>query len=320
VIVDSAVYVNGHRFAGEISLDQTYEASRKPGCFAWIGLHEPTEEEFDAVRREFELHELAVEDAIKAHQRPKLELYGDILFLVLKTARYTDDGVEFGEILAFVGDGFIVSVRHGDFELHGVRVELEKRPDLLSHGPLAALYGIVDRVVDAYLPVIDELDSDIREVEIQVFSPDRDNPAARIYGLNRTVLQLHQAVSPLFPVVDGLAGGVQGHVPEAMRPYFRDVRDHLFRVAGRIHEFRDLLTNVLTANMSQASFRQNEDVRKISAWAAIVAVPTLITGIYGMNFEHMPELTWRVGYPLALGTMAAICLALYAQFRKSGWL
>jgi magnesium transporter len=320
VIVDSAVYVNGHRFAGEISLDQTYEASRKPGCFAWIGLHEPTEAEFDAVRREFDLHELAVEDAIKAHQRPKLELYGDMLFLVLKTARYTHDGVEFGEILAFVGDGFVISVRHGDFELHAVRVELEKRPDLLSHGPLAALYGIVDRVVDAYLPVIDELDSDIREVEIDVFSPERGNPAARIYGLNRAVLQLHQAVSPLFPVVDGLAGGVQGHVPETMRPYFRDVHDHLFRVAGRIHEFRDLLTNILTANMSQASFRQNEDVRKISAWAAIIAVPTLITGIYGMNFEHMPELTWRVGYPLALSLMAGICLALYWQFRRSGWL
>jgi magnesium transporter len=320
VIVDSAVYVNGHRYAGDIALDETYEASRKPGCFAWIGLHEPTAEEFEAVRREFELHELAVEDAIKAHQRPKLEIYGDTLFLVLKTARYTEDGVEFGEILVFVGDGFIISVRHGDFPLHEVRVSLEKRPDLLTHGPVAALYGIVDRVVDAYQPVIEELDSDIREVEIQVFSPERENPAARIYRLNRVVLQLHQAVSPLHPVIDSLAGGVHGLVPESIRPYFRDVHDHLLRITGRIHEFRDLLANILTANMTQASFRQNEDVRKISAWAAIIAVPTLISGIYGMNFEHMPELTWRFGYPVALSLMAGICLALYGQFRKSGWL
>jgi magnesium transporter len=320
VIVDSAVYVNGHRYAGDISLEETYEASRKQGCFAWIGLHEPTEEEFEAVRREFDLHELAVEDAIKAHQRPKVEIFGDTIFLVLKTAAYADDRVDFGEILVFVGEGFIVSVRHGDFPLHEVRVNLEKRPDLLAHGPMAALYGIVDRVVDAYQPVIEELDSDIREVEIKVFSPERANPAARIYGLNRAVLQLYQAVSPLRPVVDLLEGGVQGLVPESIRPYFRDIHDHLLRVAGRIHEFRDLLANILTANMTQAGFRQNEDVRKISAWAAIIAVPTLISGIYGMNFEHMPELAWRLGYPLAVLVMIGIGLALYAQFRRSGWL
>ena len=320
MIVDSAVYVNGHRYAGEIPLEETYEASRKQGCFAWIGLHEPTEDEFDAVRREFGLHELAVEDAIKAHQRPKLEVYGDSLFVVLKTARYAEDSVEFGEILVFVGDGFVISVRHGDFPLHEVRVNLEKRADLLAHGPVAALYGIVDRVVDAYLPVIEELDSDIRQVEIQVFSPERENPAPRIYRLNRAVLELYQAVFPLDPVVDNLGGGVHELVPEGIRPYFRDVHDHVLRVAARIHEFRDLLANVLTANMTQAGFRQNEDVRKISAWAAIIAVPTLITGIYGMNFEHMPELTWRLGYPLALTLMASLCLALYWQFRRSGWL
>ena len=320
VIVDSAVYVNGRRHAGEIPLEETYEASRKPGCFAWIGLHEPTEQELEAVRREFELHELAVEDAIKAHQRPKLEIYADTLFLVLKTARYKEDGVEFGEILVFVGEGFLISVRHGDFQLHEVRLELEKRPDLLTQGPMAALWGIVDRVVDAYEPVIEELDADIREVEIQVFSPDRDNPAARIYRLNRVVLELHQAVSPLDPVVDNLASGVQQLVPEPIRPYFRDVHDHLLRVTGRVQEFRELLASILTANMSQASFRQNEDVRKISAWAAIIAVPTLMSGIYGMNFDHMPELSWRFGYPLVIALMAGICFALYAQFRRSGWL
>ena len=319
MIVDSAVYVNGHRHAGDIPLEETYEASRKQGCFAWIGLHEPTEDEFEAVRREFGLHELAVEDAIKAHQRPKLEVYGETLFLVLKTAEYEADRIRFGEILLFAGEGFIISVRHGDFPLHEVRTEMERRPDLLAHGPVAAVYAIVDRVVDAYGPVIEELDTDIREVEIEVFSPDRANPAARIYRLNRSVLQLYQAVTPLRPSVDDLARGLH-LIPDEMRPYFRDVDDHLLRVTASIREFRELLTQILSANITQASFRQNEDVRKISAWAAIIAVPTLISGIYGMNFEHMPELGWRVGYPLALLLMVGLCLALYGQFRRSGWL
>jgi magnesium transporter len=319
MIVDSAVYVNGHRHAGDIPLEETYEASRKQGCFAWIGLHEPTEDEFEAVRREFGLHELAVEDAIKAHQRPKLEVYGETLFLVLKTAEYEADRIRFGEILLFAGDGFIISVRHGDFPLHEVRIDMERRPDLLAHGPIAAVYAIVDRVVDAYGPVIEELDTDIREVEIEVFSPDRANPAPRIYRLNRSVLQLYQAVTPLRPSVDDLARGLH-LIPDEMRPYFRDVDDHLLRVTASIREFRELLTQILSANITQASFRQNEDVRKISAWAAIIAVPTLISGIYGMNFEHMPELGWRVGYPLALLLMVGLCLALYGQFRRSGWL
>ena len=277
-------------------------------------------DEFEAVRREFGLHELAVEDAVKAHQRPKLELYGDTLFLVLKTVQYAPDEVSFGEILVFVGDGFIISVRHGDFPLHEVRVQMERRSDLLAHGATAALYAIVDRVVDAYVPVEGELDADIREVEGEVFSPGRANPAERIYRLNRTVLQLHQAVAPLRPVVDDLARGLHPLVPQQMRPYFRDVDDHLQRVTASIREFRELLAQILSANSTQASFRQNEDVRKISAWAAIIAVPTLISGIYGMNFDNMPELTWRVGYPLVLSLMAAVCLLLYWRFRRSGWL
>jgi magnesium transporter len=174
--------------------------------------------------------------------------------------------------------------------------------------------------VDAYGPVIEELDTDIREVEIEVFSPDRANPAARIYRLNRSVLQLYQAVTPLRPSVDDLARGLQRLIPDELRPYFRDVDDHLLRVTASIREFRELLTQILSANITQASFRQNEDVRKISAWAAIIAVPTLISGIYGMNFEHMPELTWRVGYPLAILLMVGCCLALYGRFRRSGWL
>ncbi len=320
MIVDSAVYVNGHRYAGDLPLEETYEASRKQGCFAWIGLHEPTEEEFDAVRREFGLHELAVEDAIKAHQRPKVEVYGDTLFTVLKTAHLVDEDLVLGEVLVFVGDTFIITVRHGDTDLHRVRLTLEGRPDLLAHGPTAALWGILDKVTDDYLPLIQELEARVQVLEQEVFSPSHGDASAQIYRLKRTVLEVHQAVTPLEGPVDGLAGGMYPVVPEQMRPYFRDVHDHLLREMGRIIEIRELLTSILTANLTQASFRQNADVRKISAWAAIIAVPTAIAGIYGMNFEHMPELEWRFGYPLVLAVIACVCLALYWRFRRAGWL
>ena len=308
MIVDYAVYRDGQRVEEQLALDQLFEHSRDQNSFAWIGLHEPTPEEFDAVRREFDLHELAVEDAVNAHQRPKLEKYDDSVFIVLKTASYSEDHLEFGEILIFVGEGFLVTVRHGDSALHDVRERMEQRPDLLRPGPSAAVYAIFDRVVDDYPPVVDELESDIQEVEIQVFSPSAERPTARIYALNRAVLRLAQAALPLEAAMEMLSSGLHP-VPDDMRPYFRDVHDHLLRIRS-----------ILQANITQASFRQNEDVRKISAWAAIIAVPTLITGIYGMNFDHMPELTWRVGYPLTIAVMIAACVALYWRFRRSGWL
>jgi magnesium transporter len=322
VLVDCAVYEAGRRRPGELKLQDAYEACRRDGTFAWIGLFEPTEEEFESVQREFDLHELAIEDAIKAHQRPKLEVYGDSLFLVLKTARWRSESesIDFGEILLFIGDGFLVSVRHGETELHDVRLGLERRPDLLRMGEGAALHAIVDRVVDDYEPVVDRLDQAISDVEAEVFSPSRTNPAERIYRLKRAVLELDAAVVPLLEPVSLLASGVYPQVPEELRTYFRDVEDHLRRVATRVREYRDLLTSVLTANLTQFSVRQNEDVRRISAWAAIIAVPTAIAGIYGMNFEHMPELTWTFGYPLVLILIAAACVALYWRFRKTGWL
>jgi magnesium transporter len=322
VLVDCAVYEEGRRRSGRLALEDAYEACRRDGSFAWIGLYEPTEDEFESVRREFDLHELAVEDAIKAHQRPKLEVYGDSLFLVLKTARWRDEteSIEFGEILLFIGDGFLVSVRHGETELHDVRLRLERRPDLLRLGEAAALHAIVDRVVDDYEPVVQCLDTAIKEVETQVFSPAGGNPAERIYNLKRAVLELDGSVSPLLEPVHLLAAGAYPHVPEELRTYFRDVEDHLRRLATRIREYRDLLTSVLTANLTQFSVRQNADVRRISAWAAIIAVPTMIAGVYGMNFEHMPELGWTFGYPLVLTLIALACLALYWRFRKTGWL
>jgi magnesium transporter len=321
VIVDMALYENGVRRAGDVDLEQAYEACRKPEVFAWIGLHEPTEAEFDSVRREFDLHELAVEDAIKAHQQPKIEVFDDSLLVVLKTARYEEEGdqVELGEILVFVGDGFVISVRHGEMPLHDVRLRLEERPDLLKLGPGAAMYGIIDRVVDGYGPVIAALDYDIRQVEAEVFS-EAVNPAERIYKLKREVLELHGAIAPLVDPVERAERGEFDFVSEELRPYLRDVKDHLVRYSREVDGFRELLTSILSANLTQVSVQQNEDVRKISAYAAIIAVPTLISGIYGMNFEHMPELGWRVGYPLAIGLMAVVCLLLYRAFRRAGWL
>ena len=322
MIVDSAVYEHGRRRAEQVPLEDTYEQCREDGVFAWIGLHEPNEEEFDSVRREFDLHELAVEDAIEAHQRPKLELYGDSLFLVLKTARWVgaEETIEFGEILLFVGKDFIVSVRHGETALHEVRLEIEQRPDLLAHGPSAALYAIVDRVVDDYEAVLEELDTAIGETETDVFSPARSNPAARIYQLKRAVLDLHAAIVPLVPATERLAAGELPLIDPDLSPYFRDVNDHVLRAAVQLQAFRELLTSVLTANLTQVSVQQNDDVRKISAWVAIIAVPTAIAGIYGMNFEHMPELGWRFGYPLVLVVIALACLLLYWRFRRVGWL
>jgi magnesium transporter len=317
-----ALYENGVRRPGEVDLEQMYEACRRPECFAWIGLHEPTEEEFDSVRREFGLHELAVEDAIEAHQRPKLEVYRDSLFMVLKTARYVEGGpaVETGEIQVFIGEGFIITARHGETKLHDVRLQLEQRPDFLRLGPGAALHAIIDRVVDDYGPVVEALDRDVRNLEAEVFSERRGDLTQRIYGLKREVLELYDAVAPLNEPLERIERLTFPLIPKKLWPYFRDVKDHVLRYVREVDGFRELLTSMLAANLTQASVRQNEDVRKISAWAAIIAVPTLITGIYGMNFEHMPELGWTVGYPLAVAVMAAVSFGLYHKFKRSGWL
>jgi magnesium transporter len=325
MIVDCAVYENGERRQGNLDLDQAYEASRSGdgSAFVWIGLREPTSAEFDAVAREFYLHELAVEDAIKAHQRPKIEEYDHTLFIVLKTAEYHDDSetVEIGEINLFVGEGFLISVRHGGpSPLDGVRRTIESRPDLLRCGPGAVMHAIVDRVVDDYAPVLAGIEDDIEEVEEQVFSPDRGNPTERIYKLKREVLHMHKATAPLIDPLAALARGDVAHVHEDIREYFRDVYDHVARANDGVENMREMLNGILDANTAQVSVRQNEDVRKISAWVAIIAVPTMVAGIYGMNFEHMPELKWELGYPAALLVMLAVCTFLYRYFKRVGWL
>jgi magnesium transporter len=325
MIVDCAVYEDGRRRAEQVDLEQAYEASRSSdgSAFVWIGLREPTPEEFDAVAREFYLHELAVEDAIKAHQRPKIEDYDDTLFIVLKTARYHDDSetVEIGEINLFVGDGFLISVRHGGpSPLDGVRKQIESRPDLLRCGPGSVMHAIVDRVVDDYEPVLAGIEDDIEEVEEQVFSPERGNVTERIYKLKREVLSMHRATAPLIDPLEKLARGDMPHVHEDIREYFRDVYDHVERANDAVNSMREMLNGVLDANTAQVSVRQNEDMRKISAWVGIAAVPTLLAGIWGMNFQHMPELTWSFGYPMALLVIASVMTTLYVLFKRAGWL
>jgi magnesium transporter len=323
VIVDCAIYQEGERRAGPASLEQAYQASRSGEAFVWIGLYEPSGEEFDSLQREFDLHELAVEDAIHAHQRPKLEVYDETIFVVLKTARYVDpeEVVELGEILIFLGEGFIITVRHGEASsLHDVRVALEGDTDRLRCGPGAVLHGILDRVVDDYQPAVEGLAQDIEQVEAQVFSTDRQNPAERIYKLKREVLEFSRGVSPLITPVERLAMGEFDVVHSEIQTYFRDVVDHLMRVNEQIDSYRDLLTSVLSANLTQVGVRQNEDMRKISAWVAIAAVPTMIAGIYGMNFRHMPELGWTLGYPAVIAFMITVCSLLYWRLRKAGWL
>jgi magnesium transporter len=322
-IVDLAVYKDGKR-SDDVSLDQAFEACTVPGALVWIGLYEPTDEEFDAVRREFGLHPLAVEDAMKGHQRPKLEVYGeDQLFLVLKTARYFEpDTLEFGEILMFVGDQYVVTVRHGKASpLHDVRTKLEQQPDMLRCGTGSIMYAILDKVVDDYTPVLTNLDVDITELEAEAFG---DEPAPglteRIYRLKRQVINLHRALAPLTEPLGRLTDGRYPQVHEDLRPYFRDVYDHQLRAVQTADQYRELLTSILEANLTQVSVRQNEQMRAISAVAAIVAIPTLIAGIYGMNFRHMPELGWRFGYPAAVAGMVLLCVGLYLYFKRIKWL
>jgi magnesium transporter len=323
LIVDCAVYQQGERRAGELKVSEAFDACQQDGAFVWLGLYEPTEDEFESVRREFSLHELAVEDAVKGHQRPKLEVYDDTLLVVLKPVRYIDseEAIETGEILLFVNKAFVVSVRHGEASALGaLRRRLDQRPDLLKHGPGAVLYAITDRVVDDYGPAADGLERDIDEIEGEVFSPDRSNPAERIYKLEREVLEFQRAVAPLVDPLNRLTAGNSELVRGELQSYFRDVQDHLLRVVQRVDSFRELLSSILQANLTQVQVRQNEDMRKVTAWVAILAVPTMVAGIYGMNFEHIPELKWTYGYPAVLTVILVTCIILYRRFREAGWL
>ncbi|NVI91318.1 magnesium and cobalt transport protein CorA [Actinomadura sp. BRA 177] len=323
VIVDKAIYAGGTRRDIDGDISDAFDLARADGdCFLWIGLFEPGEDEFDLVKEELSLHPLAAEDAVSAHQRPKMERYDDTLFVVLKTLSYIDEtsDIEVGEIMVFLGRDFVVTVRHGAGNPLGpVRQRLEDDPELLGHGATAVLYAVCDEVVDRYGLVAHEVEVDIIGLERAVFDPGARDVTADIYSLKREVLEFRSAEDPLVPVLQEI---VKGRVAEcgSTREYFRDVLDHLLRVDGQVDAHNELLNSVLNAHLALLGKRQNEDMRKISAWAAIIAVPTAIAGIYGMNFDRMPELHWAWSYPAVLVVMAVVCVLLFRRLRKSGWL
>jgi magnesium transporter len=342
-VVDNAIYIDGKRAVVPDSLGQTFEALHSCPSnahnFAWIGMLRPDEAEIRAVAKEFDLHALAVEDTINAHQRPKLEQYGDVLFVVLRPARYVDqiEEVEIGEVHLFLGPDFVITVRHAaEPDLGEVRTRLEADPQLLSQGPNAVLYAVLDKVVDDYGPVLEGLQTDIDQIEVQVFDGD-PNVSRRIYQLSREVIDFQRAVDPLADLLDGLRATLKQRAEGTdleLRRNLRDVADHATRVIERLAGFRELLTNILQVNaalvgqrqneemtrMTEAGFEQNEQVKRISSWAAIFFAPSFVASVYGMNFDLMPELRWPLGYPFALLLMLLLSGALYLAFKKKGWL
>ena len=323
MIVDCAHYRDGARqHEGPKELAEAARcAGDGEGEFVWVGLHEPTGEEMEQAARLFGLHELAVEDASRAHQRPKMEDYGDSYFIVLKTARYHDETeeVHFGEIDIFLGSKYVVVVRHGEgTELRSARKRLEERGDLLSLGPASVVWAIVDKVVDDYMPVVAGIDDDIEEVEQAVFDEESE-PTQRVYFLKREVIEFHRAVFPLLAPLESIERGAFPNMDDQLRRYLRDVADHARRVDETINSQRELLTSVLEANLALVSVRQNEVVKKISGYAALIAVPTFMASIWGMNFEHMPELDWTVSYPAALLLMALVIFGTWRLLRRAGW-
>jgi magnesium transporter len=327
-VVDCAVYDGGVR-QEPVRPEDALRVASELGGFVWLGLFEPSEAELSTIAEQYRLHPLAVEDAVYAHQRPKLERYDDALFMVLKTATYvehdqltaTSEVVGTGEVMVFLGPHYVITVRHGEHSgLTELRSRLEQQRDLLCLGPAAVLYAIADHVVDTFVDVASAVEEDVDELEASVFSPQRTNDIGRLYQLKRELLQLRRAVSPLEMPLQILAETQIDVVPDAMRSYFGDVLDHAIRVRDQVSALDELLTSILQASLARTSLADNEDTRKISAWAAMIAVPTLITGMYGMNFQYMPELHWRYGYPMIVLVIVLVCSMLYRGFKRNGWL
>jgi len=331
-VVDSAVYVDGFRRPGVVGLDDTYEVTRATGGVAWIGLYRPTPDELESVATEFGLHHLAVEDALKGHQRSKLERYGDTLFVALRTARYIDETerVEFGELHVFIGPQFVVTVRHAESpDLARVRDRLENDPALLAKGPEAILYAVLDEVVDEYEPVIAGLENDIDEIEDQLFGEsEHETLTRRIYDLSSEVIGFQRAVQPLVGIVGALLRGGDKHgIDLDLSHQLGDVLDHVSRAGDRADAFRALLdgalqaqSTLITRRMTEVSVEQNEQIKRITSWAAILFAPTLVGTVYGMNFQYMPELQWVWGYPFAMGLMLLLGVGLYVAFKRRNWL
>ncbi|WP_041841591.1 magnesium and cobalt transport protein CorA [Actinoplanes friuliensis] len=329
-VVDCGVYVNGKREPGEFTPDEALrEACSRENTFVWLGLHEPTQAEMSAIARTYDLHELAVEDAVKAEQRPKLEQFGSVHFLVLRTARYvphrelTENSqvVETGQMMIFVGERFVITVRHGDASrLAPVRADLESRGVLLEQGPWAVAYAVTDKVVDAYVEVADQVEADLDIIEEGAFSRGTGAPVQQIYQMKREIVEFRRAVVPLQRPLATITSPQSRLVPKEIRRYFRDVQDHLTRTVEQVSSYDDLLNSILQARLAQVTVDQNNDMRKIAAWAGIATVWTAIAGVEGMNFVHMPEQRWPYGYPVVFLLMLGISVLLYRAFRRNGWL
>ena len=322
-LIACAAYEGGRR-VGDVTLDDVATALAVPDRFVWVGLFEPDDDLLRQVQQQFRLHDLAVEDALNAHQRPKLDLYEDTLFVVLRTCQLigAPPDIEFGETHVFVGANFVISVRHGSLRSHvGLRARCEASPHLLAKGPGYVLYALMDFIVDQYFPIVEALEDQLEELEEEIFgSRFSRETTGKIYHLKRNLLSVKRAVSPLIDVCNRLMRFESPLVPDDTRPYFRDVYDHVIRINDMVDNTRELLTTALEANLSLISVSQNEDTKRLAAWAAIIAVPTMIAGIYGMNFRHMPEIGWAWGYPASLAVMGVACAGLYAGFKRSGWL
>jgi len=329
-IVDFAVYRDGIREPDfETWMDAHDDVLRSGSGFVWIGLHDPSAHQLAVIGDHFGLHPLAVEDAAGAHQRPKVDEYDDIVFAVVKTVHYDEMGpheltevIDTGEIMAFLGENFVITVRHGQHGgLRALRRTLESDPGRLSRGPSAVLHGVLDLVVDNYVQVCDALQSDVDEAEVAVFAgADRSAQSNRMYILKREALTLRRVTAPLAAPLRRLGDGSIRLIAEDVHEYYRDVEDHLTQVVEQVAAFDELLNTLVNANLAQVSVAQNEDMRKISAWVAIAAVPTMVAGVYGMNFDNMPELHWRFGYFLVLGLVTTTCVLLFMAFKRNHWL
>jgi magnesium transporter len=330
-VVDCGLYVEGKREPGHFTPDEALrEACARENAFVWLGLHEPSLEEMTAIAHTYGLHELAVEDAVKAEQRPKLEQFESVQFLVLRTARYIPHGeltetsqvVETGQMMIFIGDRFVITVRHGDAsELAPVRASLEtERAGLLEQGPWAVAYAVTDRVVDLYVEVADQVEADLDIIEESAFSRDGGSRVQQIYQMKREIVEFRRAVVPLQRPLAAITSTQIRLVPKEIRRYFRDVQDHLTRTVEQVSSYDDLLNSILQARLAQVTVDQNNDMRKIASWAGISAVWTAFAGIYGMNFKYMPELEWAFSYPILWTLLLVISVLLYRAFRRNGWL
>jgi len=320
-VINCAAYANGMRLAN-VGLNDISGMLSEPDIFIWIGLHEPDESLMVEAQQQFGLHHLAVEDAHQAHQRPKLETYGDTLFIVLRTAQMLDKQISFGETHFFIGHSFILTIRHGStLSYKDVRTRCESTPDQLKKGPAFALYAVMDSIVDQYFPVVNDMEEQLERLEEDVFSGSSNRETiSQIYQLKRSLLQVKRAILPLTDICNRLVRFNIALIPDETHPYFRDVHDHAMRISEMVDNTRELLNSVLEVNFSLISISQNDVSKKFAGWAAILGVPTMIAGIYGMNFDFIPELNWYYGYPTVLVVTVFTCIYLYRRFKQSGWL